>query len=702
MSEADSSAGAQPEPTTQPEPSEQAEGTDVLPAGHRRRLRRVLVTTAVVLTLLVGAVAVSVAAYVDSVAVPEALRFPATTTLYYADGTVLAQLGDSRRTELPSSDIVDEVKQVAVAAEDPDFWTDTAGPIARSVARTAYDLEGTGATARARVAVLAWKMEDRLSKEQVLAMFLNNSAFGRSTYGVEAAAREYFGKTADTRASDVPRLSTAEAIVLIAMMRQPEPSPTDPQGAPGFDPSRGKRAEENSRSRFTEIAAAMRDLGYLTQDQINGLTYPTTIKPYDGRARSAALSQPVGLIVNHVLSELTHGTSPLHGLSQRAIIEGGYRIFTTIDARAQRAVEKSADATVSGSVMSGQPANLQAAAVLVEPGTGRVLGYFGGSDGRGADYAGIYYDDKGEAAGFGAHPPGGSFTVHTLAAGLKAGISLDSYWPWRPYDMAGRTGINQIRNASACPAGRERSGACSLLDSTTASLNVPFYGLTVSISPAKVLEMARDAGVDSMWTDIRERVDLSAQTDMGAVTPSKFDIIVGLGQYAVTVLDQANTMATYAAGGLRARAHFVAKVLNGDRVIYSEILPRPDQPRVLNQASIADLDFALSRTDVGQLTGRASASKAGTWQFANRIDQNADAWMVGYTGSLAMAVWIGSRAESRPILDARGATIWGSGLPSTIYRDVMNSVHNSMSLRPPAFPPPVFAGNVNPSGSVPS
>jgi membrane peptidoglycan carboxypeptidase len=86
--------------------------------------------------------------------------------------------------------------------------------------------------------------------------------------------------------------------------------------------------------------------------------------------------------------------------------------------------------------------------------------------------------------------------VYTLAAALNAGISLNSYWQWTPHDMPGRTGKAQIRNASTCPSDKNKSGACSLLDSTVASLNVPFYGLTLSVTPAKVLEMARNAGID--------------------------------------------------------------------------------------------------------------------------------------------------------------------------------------------------------------
>jgi membrane peptidoglycan carboxypeptidase len=292
--------------------------------------------------------------------------------------------------------------------------------------------------------------------------------------------------------------------------------------------------------------------------------------------------------------------------------------------------------------------------------------------------------------------------VQTLAGGLKAGVSLKSNWQWTPHDMPGRTGTAQIRNASTCPSDQNKTGACSLLDSTVASLNVSFYGLTASVTPAKVLEMARDAGIESIWTDSRERQDLSQVKDMGQVTPAKFDIIVGLGQYPVTVLDQANAMATYAAGGVRAEAHFVAKVMKGDNVVYGEKLPTADQRRILTPQAIADLDYALSQTQAGKLTGRDSASKTGSWEYSNRSDQNAHAWMVGYTTSLAMAVWVGGKGEEVAIKDSSGSTIWGSGLPAKIYRDVMNTAHDAMGLKPAAFPPPAFVGTDNPPGAIAS
>jgi membrane peptidoglycan carboxypeptidase len=143
--------------------------------------------------------------------------------------------------------------------------------------------------------------------------------------------------------------------------------------------------------------------------------------------------KPAGLVINHALDELTHTKgSAFEGKTWQSIEDGGYTIYTTLSPQAQSAAERAADETVDGSVMKGQPATLQSALVAVEPGTGRVLAYYGGHDGKGNDYASFYYDEKNEATGVGRYPAGSSFKIYTLAAALKAGISLRSYWQWTP------------------------------------------------------------------------------------------------------------------------------------------------------------------------------------------------------------------------------------------------------------------------------
>ena len=666
--------------------------------------------------------------FVDGVKTSSELTFPETTTVFYEDGTVLAKLGEVTRYELTFDEINDPVVKSIVASEDQTFWTnegvdlggvmraawnnftggDTQGgsTITQQYARLAFELEGVTYQRKAREAILAWKINDKLDKKQILESYLNSVPFGRQTYGIEAAAQAFFGKTAKKNAPAQQQITWAEAMVLVAMVKQPNPNPDDPQGQPGYDPTVSPEAEANARNRWDYVRTQLVNMQNLTQQEADQLVFPKDkVKPYNPAAGNG-LETPAGMVVNHVLSELTHTPgSPFNGAKDwKSIRDGGFQIYTTLHRGAQAAAEAAADETVAGSPMLGQPANLQAALVAVQPGTGRVLAYYGGHDGKGADYGGFYYDQNDVATGVGRFPSGSSFKVYTLAAALKAGISLKSYWDWNPHDMPGRTGSARIRNASTC--GDLATGdqtPCSLLQSTISSLNVPYYAVTLSVSPAKVLQMARDAGIDYMWTDARERVDLRSVPDLGTEVPAKFDTILGIGQYPITVMDHANGLATFAAGGLRARAHFVKKVMKGPAIVYGETLPAPNQPRVFSTQNSNDLTYALSQVGSAKASiGWDTAGKTGTWEYNQKSNENAHAWMVGFSKKMAAAVWVGNEKDEQALKDKSKKTIYGAGLPAEVWRKFMTAATKAIN-EPKVntkFNSPSYAGDVMPDGAV--
>jgi membrane peptidoglycan carboxypeptidase len=677
--------------------------------------------------MLAGGGVVGGTYFLDSVKLSSELALPATTTVLYSDGSVLAKLGEVTRYELPYEEMEEPVLKSIVASEDQTFWTnegvdlgsvvraawnnftggDTQGgsTITQQYARLAFDLDGVTYQRKAREAVLAWKMNRALTKEQILEAYLNSVPFGRQAYGIEAAARAFFGKTANKAAPPEQQLTWAEAMVLVAMVKQPYPDPADPLGHPGYDPTVGPEADANARQRFDYVRGQLVAMGSLPEADAAALVFPDTVLPYT--VEGNGLESPSGMVVNHVLSELTYTEgSPFYGAKDwKFIREGGYQIHTTLNKGAQSAAEAAASRAVAGSRMAGQPANLQSALVAIQPGTGRVLAYYGGDDGKGADYAGIYVDEHGEFTGVGRHPPGSSFKVYTAAAALKANISLKSYWDWNPHDMPGRTGSNRIQNASTC--GDLKAGddtPCSLLQSTISSLNVPYYAVTLSVTPTKVLETARDMGIDYMWTDARERLDLRG-IDIKTVVPTSFDTVLGIGQYPITVLDHANGVATVAAAGLRAQAHFVQKVMKGDSIVFGETLPPQDQQRVLTPQQSNDLTFALSQVGSAKVNiGWDTAGKTGTWEYAPQPLENAHAWMVGFSRKIAAAVWVGNQGDEAPIRDKSNAKIYGAGLPASIWQSFMTNATKAMN-EPKVntkFNQPNYIGDTMPPGAVPS
>ncbi len=218
--------------------------------------------------------------------------------------------------------------------------------------------------------------------------------------------------------------------------------------------------------------------------------------------------------------------------------------------------------------------------------------------------------------------------------------------------------------------------------------------MTSTVGAGRVLETAAAMGFDAIWDNEGERHDLRTE-DPTQLLEAGFGAEVGLGQFSVTVIDQANAMATLAAGGQRARAHFVQEVRRGDDVLYQETLPSPDAPRVLSAGQVVDIGYVLS-----QRAGRNDlAIQSGAWLSDA---QPTDAWSLGYTRHLAVAIWLGSQDGQQPLRDSHGASIYGTGAPTYALLQVVDGVQAAMELTPVPFPPPVYAGDVDPVGSVPS
>ena len=167
---------------------------------------------------------------------------------------------------------------------------------------------------------------------------------------------------------------------------------------------------------------------------------------------------------------------------------------------------------------------------------------------------------------------------------------------------------------------------------------------------------------------------------------------VALGVYPVTVLDQANAMATFAADGRRSAAHFVERVGKDFATVYSEHGPRSSS--ALGRASVADVSWALSQNPAGHCPtiGHRPACPASARLGTSALDQ-AHAWQVGYTGNLSMAVWIGNRDTELPLRDKLGNRIMGAGLPAEIYRAFMGPAHTRLGLPIVEFPDPIFHGD---------
>jgi membrane peptidoglycan carboxypeptidase len=385
---------------------------------------------------------------------------------------------------------------------------------------------------------------------------------------------------------------------------------------------------------------------------------PTAVLYSDGTT-----AVPEGPTRNRVMAELATTLK-----QPPATVAAGHRVITTLDRQLQQTV---ADAAA----LNGEPETLQAAVVVIEPGTGSVLAYYGGENkelepGRVIDYAAS------------PHPSGASFAAYDLAAALQHNVSPQSRWESPPKKTyPGQE--SPIVSDGRCP---NNADTCTLAEAVNGGVLVPLYTLTRKLGPRTVLATAHAVGIDGMQGIVPgygepRTIDLRT-SKIDDVVPKYFDSALGIGQYPISVVDHTTGMATFAAGGRRTATHLIASVDN-----------RPESAKVadsgLTKAQADQLTWTLSRRAVGEVHGHRTAAITGTWRLDNRAaDVYAHAWITGYTDRVAVAVWIGNKADERPLKDRAGRQIVGSTLPAQIYQTVLDAAMAGKTWTQHTQPPP--------------
>ncbi|MEU1966835.1 transglycosylase domain-containing protein [Micromonospora sediminicola] len=688
-------------------------GGDPAQAKKRRRIN-ILIAGFAVFIMLAGIGVVSFTWYSQGVPLPQDTIPPLSTTIYDSSGkSPIARIGDQNRQLVTIDQIPEHVQHAVAAAEDRNFyrhsgvdykgitraaWNNLTGgdkqgasTITQQYARNAFDnLNQDTYGRKVKEAILASKLNDRYDKPTIMQHYLNVIYFGRGAYGIQSAARTYFNK-------DVKSLTVAEGAVLAALIKQPEPSASHQ----GYDPAINPQA---ALDRWNYVINGMISEKWLDAPNMpeHPTEYPKNIaKPTKNSAGGFGIDTPYGNVVNYVSQELREmnlctdneaEATDAKPLCSKALSRGGYKITTTIDRKMQEAALDAAQRARKESELNGQPKNLMAAVVSIDPKTGRVLAYYGGDNGTGTDYAGKNVENGVVSGG---HSPGSSFKIYTLAAALKAGISIKSRWKgsaFTPKDTKFK-----VSNAGADKV--SCGDSCTLELSTLKSLNVPFYYITEKIGPDKVLDMAKQAGVTTMWqtdTNPAKAHDLT-EADPKDLAPNPFFHVIGYGQYPITVLDHANGVATFANQGIYNKAHFIRKVEKQNPVTGKWDLVGTEKlkgQRRIDKDIVADVTSVLEQypAQVNHRLddGRKAAEKTGTWELGDGSTDNGDAWMIGYTPQLATAVWVGNVKDRKAIKYKSGASISGAKMPGDIFERFMNAALKGKDKED--FPPAANVG----------
>ena len=663
-------AGGAPPPAPPAAPEVAADDGDG--GGRLRRVRgwgwKRWLAAAAVLFLVLPAVTFGMAYLIVSVPKPGDIRTNQVSTILASDGSELAKIvpPEGNRVDVDINQVPVHVRNAVMAAEDRDFYTNPGFSISgfgRALRNNLFgnDIQGGstitqqyvknalvgdqrtgvgGLIRKAKELVISTKMSQQWSKDEVLQAYLNIIYFGRSAYGIAAASNAYFDKPVD-------QLTVSEGALLAALIQRPS----------GLDPAVNFEA---AQVRWNWVLDGMVTIGALSQEERDQQVFPQTVPP-DQANTDNLTTGPNGLIERQVIKELLE----LFNIDQDTLNTQGLQITTTIDPQAQQAAE---DAVAN--YLDGQMPEMRAAVVSIDPKTGGVKAYYGGTDATGFDFA---------QAGL---PTGSSFKVFALVAALEQGMGLGYQVDSSPYKVDDKLTINNV-DGGGC-------GTCNIAEALKQSLNTVYYRLMLKLrnGPEDVADAAHRAGVAESFPGVEHT--LSEDGQGGPPGPG-----VVLGKYETRVIDMASAYATLADSGVYHRPHFVQKVVDANGEVLFDAAAEDNQGEQRIEKAVADNVTAAMQPIPGWSNGhnlaggRPSAAKTGTHQLGD-TGANRDAWMVGYTPSLSTAVWVGTVQGDKPLVNSWGGSVYGSGLPADIWKATMDGALQGTDFE--SFPTPTEVG----------
>ena len=568
----------------------------------------------------------------------------------YTNNAEVGRVYREDRVEVPLYRVPLSFQRAILAAEDSKFYSHSGiNPIAIGQAlfknATSNTLQG-GSTITQQYAKIAYlkpeqkisrkikelfvalKIEGASTKSEILENYINAVYFGRNAYGVEMAARKYFGVKASA-------LTPSQSIVLAALVRSP--ANYDPE----FKPGNSVRLI----NRFNGIKKNMVDEGWITEEEARSISFPK----FGANKVEDINSSNRGHLIAAVKSELAD-----LGFTEDVLTIGGYVVQTTLVQSAQRYAEFA----VETQRPLDSPKDLHIGLASVRPGTGEIVALYGGSD-----YLERQLNDATQAIA----QAGSTFKIFAVVAALEKGYSLSTVWDGKsPQTFRTSSGNYKVSNY-----GNSSFGPVSLYRATASSINTVFVKLGTKIGPESVVDVARRAGIPD-----------SVQV---LPTPS-----VVLGVSSPRVIDVASSFATFASGGIYAKPYLVKKVFDGEGNLIYEA--KKESKRVFSEDVSADLSYALAGvvrngTASSVLAGfpRPIAGKTGTSQ------DNASAWFTGYSPDLSTSVAFFRDTPEKRLTGIGGLnSITGGTFPARIWNAYMKRALAEYPIS--YFPRPAFVG----------
>jgi penicillin-binding protein 1A len=476
-----------------------------------------------------------------------------------------------------------------------------------------------------RESALAYHLTRKWSKEKILSEYLNSIYFGNGAYGIESAARVYFGRDANHLGCG-PRerpcaaeLTAPEAALLTAVIANPT----------AYDPVAHPNA---ALSRRLTVLTKMRDQGRISATEFSA----AAAEGLPGQVVPPSIDTPAPYFTTWVSQQLVD-----HFGARRAF-EGGLRVRTTLDLDFQKAAQTAVDNSLP------DPSGPAAGLVVIDNQTGEVRAMIGGRNYQQAPF---------NLATQGERQPGSTVKPFILAAALRKGFGLGSVWPSRKrvFDVPNTKGQEKFVVTNF---GDAYSGSRDLGSALTVSDNTVFAAVGLATGTKRISRLI---------------------TKMGVRSPVSSNPAMTLGAFkrGVSVLDWAHAYESFASGGRRisgtlsAPNHGPVGINEVRDVSTNELISRnrKQSNRVISP-ELAQLVTQQMQTVVDSGTGKLAnyggfaAGKTGT------TENYGDAWFSGFTDRYTIAVWVGYPDGTTPMeTEYNGGPVAGGTFPAQIWRD---------------------------------
>lgn len=571
-------------------------------------------------------------------------RVAESTKIYDRTGEILLYEvhGEERRTIVSLETIPEIVKQATIAVEDANFYSHPAfdwksivraalanlrrgrvvqggSTITQQLAKNAFLTSERTLTRKIKELVLAFELERKFTKNQILELYLNQIPYGSNAYGIEAASQIYFEKS-------VRDLNLAEASILVSLTKAPS----------FYSPWGGNRKALFERQVY--VLEQMAEAGFITKEE------------HDKASKTEVVfAKPVrGIRAPHFVMMVQEYLSRQYG--EDFVRTNGLEVISTLNWPLQKLAEQvvADGAARNAELYEGKNASL----VAEDSNTGQILALVGSKD-----YFDTENDGNFNVAAQGLRQPGSAIKPFIYAAAFRKGYTPATI----VFDLETEFDTTGNLEKSYKPVNYDGQfrGPITLRKALGQSVNVPAVKVLYLVGLDEALRTAREFGLSTLTE--RSRYGLS--------------LVLGGGE--VRLIDLVNAYSVFAEDGLGRRQSLVLKVSTKNKVLeeYKDEAKRiiePQYARLINDI-LSDPEarrpFFTTSLELPAFPEHQVAVKTGT------TDDFRDAWTVGYTPSLVVGVWAGNN-DNQPMVRKGGSIL--AAVP--LWRQFMNE---ALKLKPP-------------------